>query len=129
MSIEILPFQKEFAPAFKSLNIEWLDRFFYVESYDLEILSNPIKYVIDPGGEIFFALKGKRVVGTVALFKADDTTYELTKMAVLPTERGKNIGQKLMQHCLDFASSYRSHLDFLFLTENEVKFVQMRHFS
>ena len=30
--------------------------------------------------------------------------FELTKMAVLPNQRGKYIGQKLMQHCIDFAN-------------------------
>ena len=105
MSIKIVPFNKAYAAAFKSLNVEWLETFFYVEPYDLEILSNPIKYVINPGGHIFFALEKNRVVGTVALFKADNDQFELTKMAVLPSERGKNIGQMLMQHCLDFAKS------------------------
>ena len=28
---------------------------------------------------------------------------ELTKMAVLPEARGKKIGQKLLQYCIDFA--------------------------
>jgi GNAT superfamily N-acetyltransferase len=105
MSIKIVSFNKDYAPAFKSLNIEWLETFFYVEPYDLEILSNPITYVINPGGQIFFALDNDQVVGTVALFKADDNLFELTKMAVLPTERGKNIGQMLLQHCLDFAKN------------------------
>jgi N-acetylglutamate synthase-like GNAT family acetyltransferase len=35
--------------------------------------------------------------------KSEDGIFELTKMAVLPNQRGKRIGQKLMQYCLDFA--------------------------
>jgi ribosomal protein S18 acetylase RimI-like enzyme len=33
--------------------------------------------------------------------------FELTKMAVSTNHRGYKIGQKLMQHCIDFAKSSR----------------------
>jgi ribosomal protein S18 acetylase RimI-like enzyme len=29
--------------------------------------------------------------------------FELTKIAVLPHQRGQKIGQQLLQHCIDFA--------------------------
>ena len=45
------------AIVFKTLNLEWIEEFFVVEEEDLKILSNPKSYVIDKGGEIFFALK------------------------------------------------------------------------
>ena len=32
----------------------------------------------------------------------DKNVLELTKMAVLPEERGQKIGQQLLQHCIDF---------------------------
>lgn len=102
MSVIIVPFDKKYKKAFYDLNIEWLDTFFYVEDFDKEVLSNPEKYVIDPGGFIFFAIQENRVVGTVALMKSEKGIFELTKMAVLPTERGKKIGQQLLKHCITF---------------------------
>lgn len=57
--MKIIPYQKEFALDFKSLNIEWLKHLFYVESYDLEVLSNPEQYIINKGGHIFFATEKK----------------------------------------------------------------------
>ena len=43
-------------------------------------------------------------VGTVALMKKKENVYELTKMAiVIPEKRGKNMGQYLMDYCIDFA--------------------------
>jgi GNAT superfamily N-acetyltransferase len=101
--MEIVPFHTKYASAFYDLNIEWLETYFYVEDYDKEVLSNPEKYIIQPGGHIFFVIEDDLVIGTVALMKAEDGVFELTKMAVLPNQRGKRIGQQLMQYCIDFA--------------------------
>lgn len=101
--MQILSFHTNFAKAFYELNIEWLETFFYVEDYDREVLSKPERYIIKPGGHIFFAVENDIVLGTVALLKRGDAAFELTKMAVLPKARGKQVGQKLMTHCIHFA--------------------------
>lgn len=103
MAINIINFNTKYAQSFYDLNIEWLKTFFYVEAYDEEVLSKPDKYIINKGGYIFFALKDKKVVGTVALMPTETSgLLELTKMAVLPEERGQKIGQQLLKHCIDF---------------------------
>ncbi|WP_298518250.1 helix-turn-helix domain-containing GNAT family N-acetyltransferase [uncultured Kordia sp.] len=103
LDITIISFDEKYADAFYNLNLEWLETFFYVEPHDKEVLSNAKSYIVDKGGHIFFAKDGERIAGTVALIKIEDNIYELSKMAVSPAFRGKKIGQKLMQHCLDFA--------------------------
>ena len=106
MAIKIINYQTQYAKDFYNLNIEWLKTFFYVEAYDEDVLSHPDKYIIKKGGFIFFALKDEKVVGTAALMPT--TTFgilELTKMAVLPEERGQKIGQQLLQHCIDFGKT------------------------
>lgn len=115
--VNIINFEAQYARVFYDLNVEWLETFFYVEDLDREVLSNPHKYILDPGGHIFFAVENGEAVGTVALMKAGEGSFELTKMAVRPDQRGKKIGQHLMQHCIDFA---REH-DFkkLFLYSNK----------
>lgn len=106
MDIKIIDYKSEYAQRFYDLNIEWLKTFFYVEPYDEEVLSQPNKYIIDKGGFIFFALKDDIVVGTVALMPTKENgILELTKMAVSPEMRGYKIGQKLLQHCIDFAKA------------------------
>ncbi len=116
MAIKIVPFQKKYAQAFYELNIEWLETFFYVEEFDKEVLSKPEKYIISSGGHIFFAIENDTVLGTVALMKDSAKRFELTKMAVLPKQRGKKIGQQLMQYCIDFAKE--NNFDQLFLYSN-----------
>jgi len=103
-TITIIPFQDEYASNFRDLNIEWLETYFYVENHDKEVLENAKSYIIDNGGYIFFALFEGHVAGTVALMN-EPAGFELSKMAVSPKYQGLKIGQKLMQHCIDFAKT------------------------
>ena len=117
MAIDILNFDSAYAKYFYDLNIEWLQTYFYVEPYDEEVLSKPEVYIIQKGGFIFFAKIDSKVVGTVALMPTDsEGILELTKMAVLPQERGKKIGQKLLQHCINFGKT--NHFKALLLYSN-----------
>lgn len=109
MEFSIVGYQPGFRQAFYDFNIEWLETYFYVEDYDREVLGDPAKYILDPGGEIFFAVQNDKAIGTVALMPYEDGVYELTKMAVPPQYRGMKIGQALMQYCIDFASDKGFH--------------------
>tara|TARA_R110000822_G_scaffold98278_1_gene222413 strand:+ start:308 stop:829 length:522 start_codon:yes stop_codon:yes gene_type:complete len=102
--VEIIAYQPEFAKNFYSLNVAWLEKYFYVEPYDEKVLSNPQEYVLDPGGYIFFAKYNDEIVGVIALI--NQTTYfELSKMAVSPKYQGLKIGLKLMNFCIEFAKN------------------------
>ena len=103
-NIEIISYEDRYAKDFYDLNIEWLKTYFYVEPLDEEVLSKPLKYIINKGGHIFFAKLENEIVGTVALMPLKgDNLFELTKMAVSPKHRGKKIGQQLMQYCINYA--------------------------
>ena len=107
-TIEIVNYNKAYSSFFYDLNIEWLQTYFYVETYDKEVLSNPDKHIINKGGHIFFAKEQDTILGTVALMPVENENqiFELTKMAVLPNQRGRKIGQQLMQYCIDFAKQH-----------------------
>ncbi len=102
MHIDIIPFDIKYVNIFRDLNIEWLEKYFYVEDHDRDVLENAKSYIIDKGGYIFFAMLNGEVVGTVALINENEG-FELSKMAVSPKYQGFKIGQLLMQHCIDFA--------------------------
>ena len=91
MKLEIIPFNQKYSKDFFNLNVEWLEKYFYVEPYDKKVLSNPKKYVIDPGGFIFFAKYNNEIVGVVSLIN-QKTFLELSKMAVSPKYQGLKIG-------------------------------------
>lgn len=103
MNISIIPFKAEYSARFKDLNIAWLEKYFWVEPHDEEVLGNPENYILSPGGNIFFVKEGEEIIGTVALMKIEEGIFELTKMAVTPSAQGKKIGQKLLEHTLEFA--------------------------
>lgn len=46
MNIEIIDFEPKYRDDFKNLNVEWLEKYFEVEPYDKEVLSNPEKYIL-----------------------------------------------------------------------------------
>lgn len=102
--IIIIPFREEFNTHFRDLNIAWLEKYFFVEDRDREVLDNAKKFIIDKGGHIFFALYNNKVIGTVALMKEMEG-YELSKMAVLPDYQGLKIGQLLLKNCINFAKT------------------------
>ncbi|MGM5471164.1 GNAT family N-acetyltransferase [Flavobacteriaceae bacterium LMO-SS05] len=117
MPINIIPFQSQYAKDFYTLNIEWLQTFFYVEPFDEEVLSKPERYITGKGGHIFFAQLDDAIVGTVALMPTKEhAVFELTKMAVSPNYRGYKIGQQLIKHCIDFSNE--QHFKALILYSN-----------
>jgi ribosomal protein S18 acetylase RimI-like enzyme len=104
-TIEIIPFSPVYKEAIKTLNLEWLQKHFRVEPKDELVLSDPQGQIIDKGGMIFYAKYKDEIVGTVSLIKIDDTTFELSKMAVTDGVQGLGIGKKLMLHCLAVAEA------------------------
>jgi ribosomal protein S18 acetylase RimI-like enzyme len=67
--------------------------------------------VVKLGGQVFFALSGPDVAGTVAMIPYEDDAFELTKMAVDPEFRGQGIGDRLMEACIEFTrASDRSRI-------------------
>lgn len=102
-TVEIIPFNTALTEPIKSLNIEWLKKYFKVEPKDEIVLSNPQGEIIDKGGMIFYAKYNNEIIGTVSLIKIDEITFELSKMAVTGSTQGLGIGKKLMIHCIKIA--------------------------
>lgn len=102
MKLEIVPFYQKYSKDFYTLNIEWLEKYFYVEPYDKKVLSNPKQYILDTGGFIFFIRNEDRIIGTIALIN-QGTYFELSKMAISPAYQGLKIGQQLIEYCIHFA--------------------------
>ncbi|MCI4443341.1 MAG: GNAT family N-acetyltransferase [Lentimicrobium sp.] len=102
-TVIIIPFSPDLKEEIKTLNLEWLQKYFRVEAKDEITLSNPQSEIIDKGGMIFYAQYNGKIVGTVSLIKIDETTFELSKMAVMDGVQGLGIGNKLMEHCIETA--------------------------
>jgi putative acetyltransferase len=99
--------------AFRTLNEEWITRYFTLEAKDREILDDPVHSILLKGGYIFMAHSGAEAVGCVALMPMRDGVYEVSKMAVSPHLRGRGIGRRLLQHSIAQARSIGARSLFL----------------
>jgi putative acetyltransferase len=102
--IDIRPFATtEDAIAFRTLNEEWITRYFTLEKSDREYLNDPVNKIIRKGGQIFLVYLAQQAVGCVALVPIGNGVYELSKMAVSPGLRGMGIGRRLLEHAVSEA--------------------------
>ncbi len=106
--IEIVDHSNELAHHFRELNEQWLQEDFRIEPYDETQLADPEKEIINNGGFILYARSAGRIVGTVALVRLSSRRFELAKMAVLKSERGRGIGRRLLEAAVDRARSHRA---------------------
>jgi DNA-binding MarR family transcriptional regulator/GNAT superfamily N-acetyltransferase len=102
LNITFRPYSTELAPAFKSLNEEWLTEYFTIEDEDRRMLDHP-ELILEEGGAIVFACLGDEIVGTFALMALQDGVFELAKMAVAGRHRNRGIGQLMLKKALEEA--------------------------
>jgi len=97
MSVEIIirTSTMTYANDFRRINEAWISTYFWLEESDIQVLSNPQKYILDKGGNVFIALLNGEPVGTCALIVRDISTCELAKMAVDNHARGRGIAYLL----------------------------------
>jgi len=112
-SITIEFFKEEYKEDFQNLNLQWIKKYFKVEEEDSKILGNPKSYVIDGGGQIFFAIKEGKAIGTAAMILTKERIFELSKMAVHFSYQGLGIGRMLINQCIDFAKNQKAEEIFL----------------
>lgn len=105
-NIKLIPYKPQFKQDFIDLNIDWLEEFFEVEPYDKKVLEDCENEILAKGGFIFFVLLDAEVVGTFAYIKMNDQTFELSKMAVAKSHRGKGIGNLMMAFSIRFAEQH-----------------------
>jgi GNAT superfamily N-acetyltransferase len=103
MEMKIIPFEDRYAPAFGQLNRDWLDHFALREAADDRHLDAPRESIIAHNGQIFFAVEDDEVIGTCAAIPHDEGVFEMAKLAVAPSARGKGIGRRLARAAIDFA--------------------------
>lgn len=106
MQIEIVEYRPELKEHFYKLNAEWLEKYFSVEEADRKLLLNPEEEIIDRGGAVFFALSDNKAVGTCALIKLSDNSFEMAKMGVTEEYQGKQAGRKLTETAIRYARDH-----------------------
>jgi N-acetylglutamate synthase-like GNAT family acetyltransferase len=94
-NVKVFVYSEEYQPWFEKFNRDWIEKHFWMEPLDFQVLQHPDEHIIRKGGRIFMASCGKDVAGTVALKFVEPGVYEFTKMAVDEKFRGRSIGKAL----------------------------------
>ena len=102
-SFSIRSFQPGDETSFRTLNEEWIVKHFVLEDKDCAVLGDPVKYILNPGGEIIFATIGEETVGCCALAPEAPGEYEVAKMAVTEAYQGRGIGRKILERVIAVA--------------------------
>jgi GNAT superfamily N-acetyltransferase len=100
----VVPYRDEFRADFERLNRDWIETYFVLEEPDREVFSDPRAKILAPGGQIFFVVEGDQVLGTCAVIRQTGNEYEIAKMAVAPSARGRGFGDLLMEAAISFAT-------------------------
>ncbi len=96
--LSILRYSDALAHHFHDINAEWIAAMYRLEQTDRDVLENPRARIIDPGGDILFVeAAGLGIVGTCALQKTGEGRFELTKMGVRESARGRKAGEFLLR--------------------------------
>jgi ribosomal protein S18 acetylase RimI-like enzyme len=103
--MHIVDYDAVYQPDFFSLNEAWIAPNFGMEQEDIDFLSNPQREILDKGGRIWIALYDDQVVGCCGLFKMDDKTFEMIRVAVDSRFQGLGIGKRLILHAVDWAKA------------------------
>lgn len=123
-SVQVVEFDDKYATDFARLNYEWIAKYYKIEEHDRDQLDNAREYIVDKGGQIFFAIVGDEVAGTVAMIRQNYDSFELAKMAVSPTFQGYKIGDRLMEACIEFAK--QEGAKFIVLESNTKQFAAVK---
>ncbi|MBI1770531.1 MAG: GNAT family N-acetyltransferase [Bacteroidetes bacterium] len=100
--VEIITYQKEHQPWFEKLNRDWIEKYFWMEPIDFEVLQHPEEYILKNGGTIFMGTYNKEIAGTAAVKFVEAGVYEFTKMAVDEKFQGKKIGKAIAEAAIEW---------------------------
>jgi len=90
--LEIREFENGDERAFRELNEEWITRYFALEPKDVASLADPQAGILDRAGRIFLAIRKGQPVGCCALLAMGPGEFEVAKMAVTASCRGRASG-------------------------------------
>lgn len=79
LPVEFLDYEAKYKEDFKTLNLEWIEKYFKVEEPDVQALSHPDVNIIGPGGFIFFARIGSEIVGTIGMMNEGNGIFEMVR--------------------------------------------------
>ncbi len=116
--LTIREFQRGDETAFRTLNEEWIARYFVLEEKDKASLADPWGTILNRGGRIFLALREGQPVGCCALLAMGPGEFEVAKMAITESCQGIGLGRLLLERTIADARAAGGKR--LYLETNEI---------
>jgi putative acetyltransferase len=101
----IRPYRTGDGQAFRLLNEAWIQKHFGIEAKDRETLEDPETKILAKGGHIFLMVDGETPVGCCALLWLRTGVYEVAKMTVDESQRGRGLGRRLLAYVIEQAKA------------------------
>jgi GNAT superfamily N-acetyltransferase len=103
--LRIVAFEPRWRSLFAQLWVPWLEARTGKppEPEDLLAVSDPETFYLRAGGQVFYAFDGDTPVGVVAVKRLSESCDEFCKLVVLESARGRGVGRRLVQACIDFS--------------------------
>ena len=103
--MKIIPYDKKYHDDFVRLNREWLERFYWIESFDQETMDQ-VEQRIANGAMVYFAVENAEVFATCMTMPLEDGTWEMCKLAAKNQYTGTGAGNAVFCACMDYAISH-----------------------
>lgn len=115
--VRIVAYSSAHREAFEEITLGWVGEMFEIEDVDREVVEDPERHIIEPGGQILVAeTDDEGPLGVCALQRTGLDELELTKMGVRPAARGRKIGERLLKRSIFEAN--RAQTKHLYLLTN-----------
>ncbi|GHM98769.1 hypothetical protein WSM22_02590 [Cytophagales bacterium WSM2-2] len=100
--VEIVSYEPEHQPWFEKLNRDWIEKYFWMEPIDVDVLQHPDEHILKKGGTIFMGKYNMEIAGTAAVKFVEPGVFEFTKMAVDEKFQGKKIGKVIALYAIEW---------------------------
>ena len=103
--MQIVEYETKYRDDFVRLNTEWLERFYWVESFDQYAMDH-VDELIEQGAMAYFAVENDEVLATCMAMPLDDNIWEICKLAARGQYTGTGAGSAVLRAAMDYAVNH-----------------------
>ena len=105
--MQIVEYEEKYRDAFVRLNTEWLERFYWVEPFDLYAMEH-IDELISQGAMAYFAVENGEVLATCMTMRLEDDIWEICKLAAKNQYTGTGAGSSVLKAAMKYATDHNA---------------------
>ena len=103
--MKITEYDERYREDFVRLNTQWLERFYWVESFDKYAMDH-VGELIENGAMAYFAIENDEVLATCMTMPLEDGIWEICKLAAKNQYTGTGAGSAVLRAAMNYAVSH-----------------------